>query len=413
MKTSRRIERLWVCLFLVALGSATVSAADVPESLRRLEAAAAGCQSAAAAARVYTVALTSGGLQGSDRQAAEARREHWLKLADDGRRRIGREWLDAKERKKLEAEADLFIEQSFEMIRLGNAKLAEDHLKEASRRFPESGRADMILGLVYATVVGDTRRASVHFAEVIKREPRNPYAYNNLALISLRERKYSQGIRQFRQAFEMMPDSQELTDNLAVMLRMVGSGLLIMPEDQVVAVSELYRLAINDLGMQPYQPPQANQQGAGNASFTGGPSAGGGSSMAPRAGGYGSGGLSMAGELGGGEPGATGGYGGGGGYGSGGASPGQPGGNDGAAGTMDFNFFTPFGRPVRGPLALNPATVEMLLDDPDEMVTDVWSGTGVAVADGYVLTTLDVVGDATKVLVRKPDSIGIFLEADV
>ena len=96
-----------------AMGGSLANAAEVPESLRRLESAAAGCNSAAAAARIYTVALTSGSLQGSARQAAEARREHWLKLADEGRRRIGREWFDAKERKKLEAEADLFIEQSF------------------------------------------------------------------------------------------------------------------------------------------------------------------------------------------------------------------------------------------------------------------------------------------------------------
>ena len=388
------------------------NAAEVPEALRRLEAAAAGCSSAAAAARIYTVALTSGSLEGSDRQAAEARRAHWLRLADEGRRRIGRDWLNAEEREKLEAESDRFIEQSFEMIRLGNGRLAEDHLKEASRRFPESGRADMILGLIYATVVGDNRRAAVHFSEVIKREPGNGYAYNNFALTALAERKYSVAIRNFRKALELMPDSQELSDNLAIMLGMLGTGQLIMPENEVVAVSDLYRLAIHDLGLQPYQPPQANQQGQGMAgsSFGGGSSLEGGSSMLQGSAGYGggSGGLSSSGALGG-EMEA-------GGYGSGGYGPGsggQGGPGDGGAGVVGFAYFTPFGRPVRGRLALNAATIDLLLDDPDERVTQVWSGTGVAVAEGYVLTTLDVVGDATKVLIRKPGTLGIFLEADV
>ena len=383
-----------------------------PASVSKLESKAAACANAAAAARIYTVALTSGSLEGSDRQAAEARRAHWLKLADEGRRRIGRDWLNAEEREKLEAESDRFIEQSFEMIRLGHARLAEDHLKEASRRFPESGRADMILGLIYTSVVGDNRRAAVHFSEVIKREPGNGYAYNNFALTALAERKYSVAIRNFRKALELMPDSQELSDNLAIMLGMLGTGQLIMPENEVVAVSDLYRLAIHDLGLQPYQPPQANQQGQGMAgsSFGGGSSLEGGSSMLQGSAGYGggSGGLSSSGALGG-EMEA-------GGYGSGGYGPGsggQGGPGDGGAGVVGFAYFTPFGRPVRGRLALDAATIDRLLDDPDEMVTQVWSGTGVAVAEGYVLTTLDVVGDATKVLIRKPGTLGIFLEADV
>ena len=383
-----------------------------PASVSKLESKAAACANAAAAARIYTVALTSGSLEGSDRQAAEARRAHWLKLADEGRRRIGRDWLNAEEREKLEAESDRFIQQGFEMIRLGNGRLAEDHLKEASRRFPESGRADMILGLIYTSVVGDNRRAAVHFSEVIKREPGNGYAYNNFALTALAERKYSVAIRNFRKALELMPDSQELSDNLAIMLGMLGTGQLIMPENEVVAVSDLYRLAIHDLGLQPYQPPQANQQGQGMAdsSFGGGSSLEGGSSMLQGSAGYGggSGGLSSSGALGG-EMEA-------GGYGSGGYGPGsggQGGPGDGGAGVVGFAYFTPFGRPVRGRLALDAATIDRLLDDPDEMVTQVWSGTGVAVAEGYVLTTLDVVGDATKVLIRKPDTLGIFLEADV
>ncbi len=414
METKRAYtRRIGLAVFALILSAGACEAANVSEALRRLESEAASCRTAAGAARVYTVALTSAGLEGSDRNAAEARRTHWLELADEGRRRIGREWLDKSGREKLEAEADLYIEQSFEMVRLGNGALAEEHLKEASRRFLESGRADMILGLIYATVLGDTRRAAIHFAEVIKREPGNAYAYNNLALTALAERKYSVAIRNFRKAFAMMPDSQELSDNLAMMLGMIGSGQLVMPKDEVEAVSDLYRLAIHDLGLQPYQPTQGNQNGGmQGTSFSGG-AAGGGSSMAAGSSGYGSGGgLATSGEFGG-EPGGGGGEYGSGGYGAGGGVAGGGQGDGAGTAVIGYTFFTPFGRPVRGGISLDPATIERLLDDPDEMVTHVWSGTGVAVAEGYVLTTLDVVGDATKVMVRKPDSLGLYLEADV
>lgn len=398
-----RAASFLACL-LVGGGLAVGQAADVPDGIQQIESEAAACPSAAAAARVYAVALTSSKLSGKDRAAAEERHEHWLTLAKEGRQRVGSEWLNAEERKAKQEEADRFIAQSFDMIRLGNNQLAEDHLKDASRRYLESGRADMILGLVYAMAVGDSRRAATHFAKVIEREPGNAYALNNYAVTALAARKYSVAVRYFRRSLSLMPDSQEICDNLAVTLRLAGTGELVLPENELEELSELYGVAIHDLGLKPYgsAPQQASSPAGGMAGGRG--LAGGGMAGA----GLGGGPSLMPPGMGGGSAGGPAGLGvSGGAMGPGGEVRSQAGAGGGHI------FFSPFGRPMRGGLTLDSATIERLLDDPDEMVTGVWSGTGVALGDGFVLTTLDVIGDATKVLVRKPQSVGEFLSADV
>jgi len=60
------------CLLCLSVAFTSVSglAADIPEAIRRIEAEAASCQSAAAAARVYAVALTSSSLSDNDRAVA-------------------------------------------------------------------------------------------------------------------------------------------------------------------------------------------------------------------------------------------------------------------------------------------------------------------------------------------------------
>ncbi len=370
-----------------------VEPGPVPEEINAIEADALACRTAAEAVQVYKIYLADKKLPVAQRKAAEARLAVWLTYAEEKRRRLGKRWVTEEEYDDIQKQTERLIEHSFELWRLNDRQLCKDELMRASRLNPESGKADFIIGLIYSLVANNDAKAAEHFAEVIEREPNNAYAYNNLAVSEIFVRRYGAAARHFKRALDIMPDLQDVCDNLGVA---IGSGATTtrfrLPDRNAQEINELYRWAIHDLHLAPYDPGKFSRgPGGGPGGPGGGPGGGGG----PPGDGDGlAGGATPGGP--GGYPGAPGGGPGGPG---GGGGPGGAGGGSGR-GILAFTVLLPNGRRWD---TRNRTDGNALLDEPEEdTVVSISSGTGFVIAPGWILTNKHVIDDANEFVIHDP-----------
>ena len=343
------------------------------DPLQQVEADAQSCRTAAEAVQVYRIFLADPKLPAAVRKSAESRLAGWKKMEDEHQRRLGKKWVTEEEFTEINRKTDNMIKHSFELLKLGHMKLAKDELMAASRLNPESGKADFVTGLVYMVVARNDLKAAEHFAVVADREPNNPFALSNLAVAEMLTKKYGLATRHFRRALEILPDCQTVADNLGVA---IGAGGMTvrhrLPDKNASELNDLYRMAIHDLHLTPYDPlkgPEGMQGAEQGGQGPGGPGGPGGSRP-----------PGMAGP--GGNPGS-----------------GGPGGGKGI--TLAYTIMSPYGRALGK--SGGEGAIPGLLDEPDEVVVGIATGTGFVIAPGYVLTNAHVVEGASDVVILDPN----------
>ena len=258
---------------------AEVEAAPL-DPLQQVEADAQACRTAAEAVQVYKIFLANPKLPAALRKSAESRLAGWKKMEDENQRRLGKKWVTEEEYAEINRKTDNMIKHSFELLKLRQMKLAKEELMAASRLNPESGKADFVAGLVYMKVARNDLKAAEHFAIVADREPNNAFAFSNLAVAEMLTKKYGLATRHFRRALEILPDCQTVADNLGVA---IGAGGMTvrhrLPDKNASELNDLYRMAIHDLRLTPYDPlkgpegMQGAQQGGQGPGGPGGPGA--------------------------------------------------------------------------------------------------------------------------------------------
>lgn len=145
------------------------------------------------------------------------------------------------------AEAAKMVRHAVELLRLGNSQLAKQELQKASKADPTSGDADFVAALVYAIEARNNEKAVDHFAEVVKRQPRNAAAWANLALCELHTKQYSKAVAHFRRAIELKPDGQAIVDNMALAIRAAGAGQARITDKVLADLNDLYRTSLSGL----------------------------------------------------------------------------------------------------------------------------------------------------------------------
>jgi tetratricopeptide (TPR) repeat protein len=148
-------------------------------------------------------------------------------------------------------EATKMVEHALELLRLGNLKLAEAQLVEASRVNPQAGTADFVLGLAYALINGHEARAIDAFVRASQRQPRDAYSLNNLAVVEVFAKRYASAVEHFRQAIERSPDNQHIAANIAWAIRRSANPRHRIPDRALSDLNALYRQATQDLGVKP------------------------------------------------------------------------------------------------------------------------------------------------------------------
>ena len=134
-----------------------------------------------------------------NRKPAERRLAEWVKMEEQDMRRLGKKWIPQEEYEEIARKTDNLIRHSFELMKLGNNDLAKKDLVAASRLNPESGKADFVMGFIYSLIANNDAKAITHFNEVLKREPNNAYALNNLAVSEVFLKRYAAATKHFRQ----------------------------------------------------------------------------------------------------------------------------------------------------------------------------------------------------------------------
>ena len=344
--------------------------------LEQVEADAQACRTAAEAVQVYRIFLANPKLPAAVRKSAESRLVAWKKMEDENQRRLGKKWVTEEDYAEINRKTDNMIKHSFELLKLRQMKLAKEELMAASRLNPESGKADFVTGLVYMMVARNDLKAAEHFGVVADREPNNPFALNNLAVAEMLTKKYGLATRHFRRALEILPDCQTVADNLGVA---IGAGGMTMrhrlPDKNASELNDLYRMAIHDLHLTPYDPmkgPESMQGSQQGGQGTGGPGGPGGNRP-----------PGMAGP---------------------GGAPGNPasGGQGGGQGiTLAYTIMSPFGRALGK--SGGDGAIPSLLDEPDEVVVGIATGTGFVIAPGFVLTNAHVVEGASDIVILDPN----------
>lgn len=354
--------------------------------LEQVEADAQACRTAAEAVQVYKIFLANPKLPAELRKPAQKRLAEWQAMEEQDMRRLGRKWITQEEYEEVAKKTENMIQHSFELLKLGNYDLAKKELVAASRLNPESGKADFVMGFVYSLVANNDAKAVVHYNEVLKREPNNAFALNNLAVSEVFLRRYAAASKHFRRALELMPDLQEVADNVGVALGMDGQVRnRQIPDDQAEELNDLYRKAIYELQLKPLSAarPAENDAGGGGP---GGPGGRGG----PKPG------MGMQGPSGPAPPSVEG-SGGPGGQGQQGSRP-----------IFAYKLFGPLGRSRQGQQGL-----QGLLDEPAEVTVGISNGTGFVIAPGYVLTNRHVIEGATELTILDPNDREKHLSATV
>ncbi len=225
---------------------------DVPELLKDVELNALECRTANEAVQVYKFFLAGPDLSADRRAAAEERIKHWLKLAEQKQQRLGDRWVTPDEYEDIKRKCDDMVQHSLELLRLKNHKLAREELVKASRFNPESEKADFLMGWIYSLIARDDVKAIQHFTEAVRRAPNNGYAYNNLAVCEVFEKRYLLALEHFKKSLDLAPDKQPIAENLGATIESAARiRSVVIPKKTLDEFNDLYRMALRELKLKP------------------------------------------------------------------------------------------------------------------------------------------------------------------
>jgi len=218
----------------------------VPEVLKAVETDAVWCTTAAEAVVVYQLFLAGAAVSDGERAAAEKRLAEWQKLAAEKRVRQGEAWVTPEQRTETRRQTAEALQHAVQLLKLGNAKLAEAEIEKASRLDPEDGRAEFMLGLAYALGAGPAK-ALDHFLDANRRDPDDPWAASNLAVCECAAGRYAGLAGRFRHILGVVPDAQLVADNLGVVIVSAANSRPKMPDRVVSDLNDLYRQVVQQL----------------------------------------------------------------------------------------------------------------------------------------------------------------------
>jgi len=199
------------------------------------------CRRAADAYGLCQLYLAGDDVPPATRAAVETLAGEFEERATRGEVRRGGRWISSDDAARSASEAEKHIDQALAMLRLGNARLAEQELREASRLDETSGKAEFLLGMAYANGPRPNYETAIEaFEEVIAREPENGPAYHNLAICELQRRRLTQALAGFREAATRLADVRPLVGNLAAIIRLAANPASRLPAKRIEDFAELY-----------------------------------------------------------------------------------------------------------------------------------------------------------------------------
>lgn len=220
-----------------------------------IEADAIACRTAADAVAVYRLALAAGDVSPARLEAAKARLAHWRQLADEGKVRLGQDWVSPDLVEASSRESNALVDQAIELMRIGNTKLAREMFEKAGRVGRENLRSEFLLSLMPLThKPAEYDRTVGQLADLVRRFPGNGFLMNDLAVCEIMSRRPAPAYGHFRQALHSLPDGRVIADNVGLVVANANKPrfpILKMPERMEVEFADLYRFMLQDLKLKP------------------------------------------------------------------------------------------------------------------------------------------------------------------
>jgi serine/threonine protein kinase len=211
--------------------------------LTALETLARSCLSAKEALALYNNFGATRTMSQTQEEMYKAGVRLWEGRAEQNLARLGETWVPAAEAARAHQEADGLVAQAVAMIKIPNFKEARRTLERASNADPNSIAADFTLGLLDSITSPESRdplRAAKHFQAVLQRVPGYVPALNNLAIAEIRQGRFSDAVRNLKDAAERSPQSEEVTLNLARFISEARHGRIRLPKLLLAEANRLY-----------------------------------------------------------------------------------------------------------------------------------------------------------------------------
>jgi S1-C subfamily serine protease len=223
-----------------AVGSkASTSSSSKNESLAKLEADVARCQTAEEALRLYRIYRDDPGTSEAQRKAIEPKLTELRELAEKKMVRMQGKWVTEEEFRKVRNQANSLMKQGLELLRLKQEDGFRKKFAEAAALEPDSVRADFTIGLIYSLVSVDQTKTKQYFENCLKRDPSNVCVLNNLALASVKRGDFGTAVANWRKAVELGP-SQHLVQNLGRFIDQAGQQKIKPAKGQLENITDVY-----------------------------------------------------------------------------------------------------------------------------------------------------------------------------
>jgi hypothetical protein len=209
----------------------------------------AACTTAVEVIDVCTLALSDARLSVSARRALESQRADFETRATRGEVRFGDTWALPEVARQASEKAAEHLSEAAEMMRLGNVKLVDEELRKASKANPSGVQADFLIGLAYMLRArADYDEAEAAFEEVIRRQPANGPAWNNLAVCKAQRREYPEALKAFRSATDSLENRESVISNLAILITVSADRRSRISSKELDAIRALYHELIKNRG---------------------------------------------------------------------------------------------------------------------------------------------------------------------
>jgi len=216
------------------------------------------CRTAAEIADACRIFLAIEGQPESARKAAKLQYEQISERAARGEIRLDGEWVTPDKAVAARRAAEGHYQQAIEMLKLGNMKVADESLRQASRADPGGVKADMLTG--FMNLVGpktNLEAAQRAFAEAAARDPASGPAWNNVGVCEVQARRYQQAATAFETAAAHVADPQVVLENVGFVIRMADDRRNKISPKQLKDFTDLYSRLIASTGPRQQQPAQA------------------------------------------------------------------------------------------------------------------------------------------------------------
>jgi len=161
----------------------------------------------------------------------------WKVLAERQSIRMGQKWSDLETANLAKSSAHELILGALKKLESEDPKVRESaraDLKAASISDPTTGTANLLTGLIFATIPRDYEKAKLEFLEALQRDPSNIAALNNLGLVEMRLKNYLSAMARWERAAEISPTCGEIAHNIRRFLSEVEAQVIgVQPQDLV------------------------------------------------------------------------------------------------------------------------------------------------------------------------------------